>query len=303
MGEAKRRKQLDPNFGLTRRNLPNILPLPYQVNYNPLENEEMGLPKPEEGWDCFFNEDTIRTVKHLVSDFKLSLEQAIDIVVDRLGMEIYNERYFQLAEKSQGLFQLWFDMVSFAQMTNDVADVQFTIFFLERYWTKAVNILGRVNVEDPKLFPWLRRLKGATMFVAEALGKIFSESSMLEFLSVMKPGKQPFSMGETTIEVGLAFAANNIIYSCESLTVYKGVDNFIGRGELMIAVRHSSGCWNHYPSPENVKVPLSDYKKAKAKLKEFPISLKGELIHSQSEKLAKLLGLTVRDNYAYLLKD
>lgn len=302
MGEAKRRKQLDPNFGLTRRNLQNIIPLPYQVNYDPLEEEEMGLPKPEEGWDCFFNKDTIRTVNQLVSDSGHSLKQAIDIVVDRLEMEIYNERYFQLAEKSQGLFQLWFEMVSFAQIASDVADVQFTIFFWERYWITAVNILGIVNVEYPKLFPWFRRLKGATMFLMEVLGKCFSESSMLEFLSVMKPGKQPLSMGETTIEVGLVFAANNIIYSCESLTVYKGVDNFLGRGELMIAVRHSSGCWNHYPSPENVNVQLSDYKKAKAKLKEFPISLKGELIHSQSEKLAKLLGLTVRDNYAYLLK-
>jgi hypothetical protein len=109
-------------------------------------------------------------------------------------------------------------------------------------------------------------------------------------------------MGETTIEVGLAFGANNIIYSGESLTVYKGVDNFMGRGELMIAVRHASGCWSHYPSPDNVHIPLSDYKKAKSALKKFPISLRGELIHSQSEKLAKLLGLTVRDNYAYLIK-
>jgi hypothetical protein len=74
------------------------------------------------------------------------------------------------------------------------------------------------------------------------------------------------------------------------------------RGELMIAVKHASGCWNHYPSPENMSIPLSDYKKAKLALKKFPISLKGQLIHSQSNKLAKLLGLTVRENYAYLIK-
>jgi hypothetical protein len=76
----------------------------------------------------------------------------------------------------------------------------------------------------------------------------------------------------------------------------------MGRGELMIAVRHASGCWNHYPSPGNVIVPLSDYKKAKSALKKIPISLRGELIHSQSAKLAKLLGLTVIGDYAYLIK-
>jgi len=302
MGEAKRRKQRDPTFGLIPRDTPNLIALPYQVKYYPLEVEEMGLPRPGEGLDCFLNKDALRTVAQLVSQWGYSPDLAMDIVIDRFGAKIFNERYFQLSEKSQGLFQLWFDMANFAQIAIDVTDVQFTIKFWEQYWTKAVSILGRVNIRDPQLLPWLRRLKGATMYVMDELGKSFSESSLLEFLSTMEPGKQPLSMGETTIEVGLAFGANNIIYPGESLTVYKGTDNFIGRGELMIAVRHASGCWNHYPSPDNVSIPLSDYKKAKSGLEKFPISLKGQLIHSQSEKLAKLLGLRVRDNYAYLIK-
>jgi hypothetical protein len=70
----------------------------------------------------------------------------------------------------------------------------------------------------------------------------------------------------------------------------------------MIAVKHSSGCWSHYTCNDNAPVPLSDYKKAKLELEKFPLSLKGELIHPQSGKLAKILGLTIKENYAYLIK-
>jgi hypothetical protein len=70
----------------------------------------------------------------------------------------------------------------------------------------------------------------------------------------------------------------------------------------MIAVKHSSGCWSQYPCNDNTPVPLSDYTKAKLELEKLPISLKGELIHSQSGKLAKILGLTIKENYAYLIK-
>jgi hypothetical protein len=70
----------------------------------------------------------------------------------------------------------------------------------------------------------------------------------------------------------------------------------------MIAVKHASGCWSHYPSVDNAPVPLSDYKKAKLELENYSTSLKGELTHSQSGKLAKLLGLQVNGDYAYLIK-
>jgi hypothetical protein len=302
MGEAKRRKQLDPNFGLTPRNLPTLVAPSYYTKDYSLEEKDMGLPRPGEGVDCFLNKDALRIVTRLASETSYSLDAAIEIVVDQFGEKVFNQRYFQLCEKSQGLFELWFYMVNFAQIPSAVTDVQFKIKWWENYWEKAVSVLGRVNISDPQLFNWLRRVKGVTMYVMEELGKSFSPSSMLEFSSVMEPGKQPLSMGETTIEVGLAFAANNIIYFGKSLTVYKGTDTFMGRGELMIAVKHASGCWNHYPSSENVSIPLSDYKKAKSELEKFPTSLRGKLIHSQSEKLAKLLGLTVKDNYAYLIK-
>jgi len=302
MGEAKRRKQLDPNFGLTPRNLPTLVAPSYYTKDYSLEDEDMGLPRPGEGVDCFLNKDALLIAIQSVSERGHSLDEAIEIVTYQFREKVFNQRYFQLCEKSQGLFELWFDMVNFSHIASAVINVQFTIKWWENYWEKAVSVLGRANISDPQLFNWLRRIKGITMYVMGELGKSFSQSSRLEFLRVMEPGKQPLSMGETTIEVGLAFAANNIIYFGKSLTVYKGTDTFMRRGELMIAVKHASGCWNHYPSPENMCIPLSDYKKAKLALKKFPISLKGQLIHSQSNKLAKLLGLTVRENYAYLIK-
>lgn len=110
-------------------------------------------------------------------------------------------------------------------------------------------------------------------------------------------------MWDTTLEIGLAFANNNVIYAGQGLVVWKGCDGSRRRGELMVAVKHSSGCWNHYPSLENLSVPFSDYRQAKLALEKFPLSLRGELYHPRSNKLARLLGLTVKGNYAYLVKD
>jgi hypothetical protein len=182
------------------------------------------------------------------------------------------------------------------------SDVQLTINWWKTYWTKAITILGRVNIGDPQLLPLLRRLKGITLFLLEEMANSFTKSSALEFALGLESEWQFLSMGETTIEIGLAFGAKNIIYAGEAITVYKGVDSREGKGELMIAVKHASGCWSHYPSSDNAPVPLSDYKKAKLELESFPTSLRGELTHYHSKKLAKLLGLSVNGNYAYLIK-
>lgn len=132
--------------------------------------------------------------------------------------------------------------------------------------------------------------------MCNSLGKRYEENFLEEAQT------QFVSIGETTIEIGLAFYENNIIYWGENLIIHKGNDTTNDRGELMIAVKHSSGCWNYYPSRDNLTIPLSDYKKAKLALEQFSEPLKGELMHSQSGKLAELLGLTIKDNYAYLIK-
>ena len=189
-------------------------------------------------------------------------------------------------------------MVGFTEIANTLTKKQ-AIKFWTAYWEEAVPILGRLNIGSEHFF-LLTRLKGVTLLFREEVANSLDRSSMLEFSN---EGKTQFSlMGETTIEIGLAFGVNHVIYAGKALTVYRGKDDCLGKGELMVAVKHASGCWSHYPSPENAHIPLSDYKKAKSALKNFPISLRGELIHSQSNKLAKLLGLTVRENYAYLIK-
>lgn len=303
MGEAKRRKQLDPNFGLTFRNARSLDDFPYYIRSNPLEEEEMGLPGLGEDLTCYLNKDAMRIFTQQVTEDGKSVDRAMDIVVDRFGENLLSERYFQACEKSQGLFQLWFHMVNSYENRSVFTDLQSRIKWWEAYWTRAITILGRVNIRDPQLFPWLRRLKGITLFVLEEMANSFTESSALEFALAIEAKKPFLSMGETTMEIGLAFGAGNIIYAGEAITVYKGVDNAIGRGELMIAVKHASGCWTHYPFSNNAPVPLSEYKKAKLELERFPVSLRGELTHPQSGKLAKILGLAVKGDYAYLIKD
>jgi len=213
--------------------------------------------------------------------------------------KINEQEFIRASLESPELFKLWSYMAGFAEVANSVTTKE-AINFWNQYWLIAITILGQVDLADSKHFLWFRRLKGVTLLALTHLGESFNSSSSLAFYQA---AQTPFTlMGETTLEIGLAFASKNVIYKGKSITVYKGTDDFIGKGELMIAVKHSSGCWSHYPYSDNASVPLSEYKKAKLELERFPIPLKGELIHPQSGKLAKLLGLTVKEDYAYLIK-
>lgn len=207
----------------------------------------------------------------------------------------------QAHKQSPLLAEFWLRLVAFTQLTQAGSITKTdAVIFWRTYWEDdIINILGRIDIRLPKHWYWLTRIKGVAIFSLKELGnclgndyKDFVEQIQIQFVSI----------GETTIEIGLAFHSNNIIYWGESLIIHKGKDNPKGEGELMIAVKHSSGCWNYYPSCDNLTIPLSDYKKAKLALEQFPYPLKGELMHSQSGKLAKLLGLTIKDDYAYLIK-
>ncbi|MCC3475472.1 MAG: hypothetical protein JGK10_27660 [Microcoleus sp. PH2017_13_LAR_U_A] len=207
----------------------------------------------------------------------------------------------QAREQSPLLAEIWLRMVAFAQLAEagSITKTEAVNFWITYWEDDVVNILGRIDIRLPKHWYWLTRIKGVTVLAVKelcnSLGKRYED-----FLKEIQT--QFVSIGETTIEIGLAFHENNIIYWGESLIIHKGKDNTNDRGELMIAVKHSSGCWNYYPSRDNLTIPLSDYKKAKLALEQFPDPLKGELMHSQSGKLAELLGLTIKDNYAYLIK-
>jgi hypothetical protein len=215
----------------------------------------------------------------------------------------YEDIKFQQArEQSPLLAKVWLRMVAFAQLAEagSITKTEALIFWRTYWEDDIVNILGQIDIKLPKHWYWLTRIKGVTIFAIKELCNSLGKSYDKDFLKQAQT--QFISIGETTVEIGLAFHENNIIYWGERLIVHKGKDNANGRGELMIAVKHSSGCWNYYPSRDNLTIPLSDYKKAKLALEQFPHSLKGELMHSQSGKLAQLLGLTIKNNYAYLVK-
>lgn len=215
----------------------------------------------------------------------------------------YEDFNFQQArEQSPLLAEMWLRMVAFAQLAEagSITKTQ-AVNFWKTYWEHdIVNILGRIDIRLPKHWYWLTRIKGATILAIKELYNSFDKRCKEDFLKESQT--QFVSIGEATIEIGLASHENNIIYWGKNLIIHKGNDNPNERGELMIAIKHSSGCWNYYPSRDNLTIPLSDYKKAKLALEQFPNPLKGELMHSQSGKLAKLLGLTIKDNYAYLIK-
>lgn len=300
MGEAKRRQRLDPNFGLVRRNLSFMNVFGYS-EVDDLEAEKLGLPKRNEGLNCYFNQEAIKTLVELAEKKELSFEEAEKVVFKDQSEQFLTSKYFLALEKSQGLSLPWLELGYIVSLLDHLT-VQVAINLWDSYSVSAAAALGQVRLSDPRLVPWFRRLRGASLFALERLLSSLPKSSALQFSAAISAKKEFYSLWDTTLELALAFANNNVIYAGQALTVWKGGDGLKGRGELMIAVKHSSGCWNHYPFSENLSVSLSDYKQAKLALKKFPLSLQGELYHQRSNKLARLLGLTVKNNYAYLVK-
>jgi hypothetical protein len=207
----------------------------------------------------------------------------------------------QAREQSPLLAEIWLRMLAFVKLTEEASITKTdAVIFWRTYWDNdIINILGQIDIRLPEHWYWLTRISGLSMLALKELCKCLG-NYYEDFTKEMQT--QFVSIGEATIEIAMAFHDNNIIYWGERLIIHKGYDTPKERGEIIISVKHSSGCWNYYPSSENLTVPLSDYKKAKLALKEFPYPLKGELMHSQSNKLAQLLGLRIKDNYAYLIK-
>jgi hypothetical protein len=173
----------------------------------------------------------------------------------------FNEQEFMRAGiEFPKLFELWTCIVGLAQIASALTPKK-AVNCWKEYWFMAASILGQSNIAEAKHFFGLPRIKGVTLFALEETVNSLDRYSLLEFS--LQTRTHYCSMAETTLELGLAFAAKTIIYAGKSITVYKGKDDSNGKGELMIAVKDSSGCWSHYPCNDNARVPLSYYKKAK----------------------------------------
>jgi hypothetical protein len=291
MGEAKRRKQRNPSFGSTPKFLQNLTDQSYSDQQKSAPQELRFLGAINKNYPL---EDAIQNLCQL---FDVQCTRGVN---QFLGAKVGEKAFYQACKESPELALLWFELALFVgRLKLSIVTKKQIIRFWEEYWINAILILGQSNIKDTQVGEWLSLIKGLIVTILEQQTQILDERSRIEFASIMKT-KAPFlSMGETTLDLGLHFRRNRIIYDGQSLIVYKGADTPKEIGELMIAVRHASGCWNHYPSPENAYIPLSDFKRAKSALENFPIPLKGELIHPQSGNLAKLFGLTVKENYAY----
>jgi hypothetical protein len=215
--------------------------------------------------------------------------------------QIEDVEFQQARKNSPNLALLWFAIVTFHNLIDHLTPLE-VIEFWTSYWKDAVNVLGQIELGAPQHQYWLGRIKGMSLMISTKLHNSFNKKDMQYILENVETSF--ISMGETTIEIGLAmsFHADCIIYAGKSLLVYRGCNTIDEQGEVMIAVKHISGCWSHYPFQNTLSVPFSDYKQAKLALKNFPISLKGELVHFNARRLAKLLGLIVYGNYAYLIK-
>lgn len=162
MGEAKRRQRLDPSFGLIRKSLSAMNVSCYSEADNP-EAEELGLPKINEGIDCYFNQKAIKTLVELVEKGNLSFEEAQKVVFKHQGEQLFTPKYFLALEKSQGLSVPWLELAHIVSLL-DYLTVQIAINLWDSYSVSASAALGQVRLNDVRLFPWFRRLRGASLF-------------------------------------------------------------------------------------------------------------------------------------------
>jgi len=222
---------------------------------------------------------------------------------DRYSSIFKDINLIEAREKMPLLAEVWFSMVAFAELAKAGAvSKSEAAEFWRNYWERdLVKVLGQVDIRLKESYYFLTRIKGAAYAAVEylALTVVTSERDC-NFLE--KACSQRMPIGELTLEIGLHFHENDIIYWGENLLINKGKDTASEKGELMISVKHSSNCWNCYPSPDNLRVSLSEYKKAKSVLSQYPSSIRGELVHHKSRKLAKMLGMIVEGKYAYLIR-
>ncbi|MDP8933283.1 MAG: hypothetical protein M3N42_03825 [Cyanobacteriota bacterium] len=212
-------------------------------------------------------------------------------------------KLLEACTKSPMLADAWFRMIAFAQSAKEcLLTEKEVVDFWGFYWEdEIVKALGQVDIKLPENWMLVTRIKGAALAAAAFLAEGLSANCDPDLLE--KACSQYISIGECTLEVALAYHAGNIIYWGNNLLVHTGQDTEEEAGEIMIAVKHSSGCWNYFPSSDNNRVSLSDYKLAKSAVEQYPRPIQGELIHSQSGKIARLLGMEVKDNnYAYLVR-
>ncbi|MCC3592665.1 hypothetical protein [Microcoleus sp. PH2017_28_MFU_U_A] len=214
--------------------------------------------------------------------------------------EIEDVEFQKNRENSPYLALLWSALVAFHNDIDNYTLLEIVDFW-KKYWEKAAYLLGEIELSEHRHLIWMSNIKTMRLMILKNLENSLKNDNQY----FLEHGTTPFSsMAETTIEVALSMyrATECIIYYGKKLVVYKGYDSIELQGELMIAVKHVIGCWSLYPFPHTLSVPFSDYKQAKLALKNYPTPLKGELVHYHSSKLAKLLGLTINGNYAYLIK-
>lgn len=203
-----------------------------------------------------------------------------------------------VVKRAEGIVRPWLIVIDFINKKSVTTEE--LIKFWDEFWEIAIRILGQAHLENPQTQLWISRLKGILLHFLDRIA--LSDNDCQRKFTFYVDSTQMFDrIGETTMEIGLAFGRNDIIYQGKARIIYKGKDDLEKSGELMIAVKHQTGCWNHYPSQENVKEPRSDYKKGKMALKNYSASLRGKLLHSQSSRLAKLLGLKVENGYGLLV--
>lgn len=217
-------------------------------------------------------------------------------------MSSRDTRLIDARAKMPLLADVWIRMIAFAELVKKGVVLQADAAkFWREYWEHdLVKVLGQIDIRLEECYFFLTRIKGATYKAVEFLSLDLGPDCDPRFLQ--KACSQALPIGELTLEIGLHFYNNNVIYWGENLLLNKGTDSASEKGELMISVRHSSNCWNCYPSPDNSRVLLSDYKQAKLALAQYPRSIRGELVHNQSGKLAELLGMKVVGKYAYLIR-
>lgn len=140
MGEAQRRRLLDPNFGSTPKALQSFF-------CNSSDIQQKARPM-----ELIFLGDTDDSGKVIIEEMQEITQRLTthEAQGDKfLRLKIGDKSFLEACKESPELFLIWFELVVFSQkLETSVVTRQQATRFWEEYWTNAIPILGRCNLKD-----------------------------------------------------------------------------------------------------------------------------------------------------------
>ena len=293
MGEAKRRKKQDPNYGKSR--MLGGIKIQHPKYLNPKFYDErletispltrtLGTTKEEllnhadfeevPGMGIFDDEKVSRMIQTGEITGGRNFDKALKEFTPALSSKMQD-----LMKKSPSLALILFII----ELSNGKMHVEMLEQGNKLLLEAAARACATHSTEvDAEVVRYIR----GSMMSGRACIKTFTSMRLMDCIDVIE-------------NIGRGY----VIYLDSHISVSRNRDDTGLPGQLFVAIKDPDGLWS-FEKWQGVTVPVSSLKQAKVAITEYkqscPINRKGKIMHRYSERLSRFLGLHIQDGFAYL---